>query len=199
MKAVNKAVLYGMTIWAATLPVSSQSVTPEQILGEIPYQSPSCNTNDFHEFDFMHGNWDLKMLVDGKWKPGGYSIHKPALGGCVSFDYVSYENWGDFYKALSGRSGLAGFALNTYDRKANNWRQTWFDDTGTVINSFRGRKFSDGIRFVGHAPDDTGSELQRFEWKTTGENLREFSFDMSTDGGQNWTRIATVQMVRRAK
>lgn len=185
------------SIIGISLSASAQAVTPDQIFGNTPYESPSCNLKDHHEFDFMHGEWDLKVLVDGKWQPGGYSIHRPALGGCVSFEYVSYENWGDFYQALSGRTGLAGFALNSYDKHARNWRQTWFDDTGTVINSFRGRKFAEGMRFVGHAPDGTGSELQRFEWKTTGENLREFSFDMSTDGGQNWTRMATVQMVRR--
>lgn len=177
----------------------AQPVTPDQIFGLTPYESPSCNLKDFHELDFMHGEWDLKVLVDGKWKPGGYSVHRPVLGGCVSFEYVSYENWGDFYQALSGRTGLAGFALNSYDKSARNWRQTWFDDTGTVINSFRGRKYSDGIRFVGHAPDGTGAELQRFDWKIVGQNLREYTFDMSTDGGQNWTRMATVQMVRRAQ
>lgn len=180
-------------------PVSPKSVSPEQILGVTPYASPSCNSSDFHELDFMHGEWDLKVLVDGKWKPGGYSVHKPALGGCVSFEYVSHENWGDFYASLSGRSGFAGFAISSYDKNARNWRQTWLDDTGTVINSFRGRKFSDGMRFVGHAPDDDGAELQRFEWKMMGPNLREYTLDMSTDGGANWTRIATVQMVRRAK
>ncbi|MEX0298803.1 MAG: hypothetical protein AB3N28_07015, partial [Kordiimonas sp.] len=155
-------------------------------------------SSDFHEFDFMHGEWDLKVLVDGKWRPGGYLVHKPALGGCVSFEYASHENWGDFYAALSGRTGVAAFALSTYDKDARNWRQTWMDDTGTVINSFRGRKYSDGMRFVGHAPDGTGAELQRFDWKIIGQNLRQYTLDMSTDGGENWTRIATVQAIRRA-
>lgn len=177
----------------------AQIVSPEQVLGLSPYQSPSCNSSDFHEFDFMHGEWDLKVLVDGKWKPGGYSIHKPALGGCVSFEYVSHENWGDFYATLSGRTGVAAFALSSYDKSARNWRQTWMDDTGTVINSFRGRKYSDGMRFVGHAPDGDGAEMQRFAWKVIGQNLREYTLDMSTDGGENWTRIATVQMIRRVK
>ena len=178
-------------------PAFGQSVSPAELLGVAPYQSPSCNLKDFHEFDFMHGEWDLKVLVDGKWKPGGYSIHRPALGGCVSFDYVSYENWGDFYQALTGRNGLAGFAINSYDKDARNWRQTWFDDAGTVINSFRGRRFIDGMRFVGHAPEDNGSELQRFEWKILGDTMRALNVDMSTDGGQNWTRMATMQMIRR--
>ena len=176
---------------------AAQEVSPDQLIGNVPYESPSCTLKDHHEFDFMHGVWDLKVLTDGKWVPGGYSIHKPALGGCVSFDIVSYENMGEFYKSLSGRTGYAGFALSSYDKKARNWRQIWHDDMGSVIASFRGRKFGDGMRFVGHAPGMDGAELQRFEWKVTGKGLRQFSMDMSTDGGTEWTRIATLQMVRR--
>jgi len=189
--------------YLVVLPVSisvasdAQEITADQLIGNTPYESPSCNLKDHHEFDFMHGVWDLKVLIDGKWVPGGYSIHQPALGGCISFDIVSFENWGDFYKSLSGRSGYAGFAISSYDKKARNWQQVWHDDMGGVIRNFRGRKFEDGMRFVGHAPHQDGAELQRFEWKVTGENLREFSMDMSTDGGLEWTRIATVQMVRR--
>ena len=68
---------------------------------------------------------------------------------------------------------------------------------GTVVANFRGKKFKDGIRFVGQAPRDDGSELQRFEWKITGEGLREFTYEQSVDGGQKWVRLATVQMVSR--
>ena len=183
--------LFGTTAGAA------QEISPDQLMGNSPYESPSCNLKDHHEFDFMHGSWDLKVMVDGKWVPGGYSIHKPALGGCVSFDVISFEKWGDFYKSLSGRAGYAGFALSSYDQKTRNWRQVWHDDMGSVITNLRGRKFEDGMRFVGHAPGRDGSELQRFSWKIMGKNLRQFIIDMSTDGGTQWTRIATVQMVRR--
>lgn len=177
--------------------VADDSVTLEQMLGQVPYESPSCLSADYHEMDFMHGIWDMKILIDDVWIAGGYSVHRPALGGCASFEIVSYENWGEFYKPISGRNGFGGFAINTYDRKEKNWRQIWFDDMGGVVANFRGKRFADGIRYVGHAPDDNGAELQRFEWKITGEGLRDFTYDMSTDGGQNWVRIATVQMAIR--
>jgi len=184
-------------LWFLAAPVAAQSITPEQMLGDTPYQSPSCNSQDYHEFDFMHGSWAMKVFKDDKWIPGGYSVYKAALGGCVSFAYIAYENWGDFYQALTGRDGFAGFALSSFDKKSANWRMVWHDDTGTVISTLRGRKFKNGIRFVGHAPNENGAELQKLEWFITGEGLREFTYDMSTDGGQNWARIARVQLIQQ--
>ena len=168
------------------------------LLGQAPYESPSCTGADYHEMDFMHGVWDMKVLQGGTWVAGGFSVHRPALGGCASFEVVSYENWGEFYRPLTGRAGVGAFAINTYDPKQRNWRQVWVDDMGTVVANFRGKKFKDGIRFVGQAPRDDGSELQRFEWKITGKGLREFTYEQSTDGGQKWVRLATVQMVSRS-
>jgi len=201
MKLFKVILGFGFIVSSTVLQAQNeaQTVLPEQMFGSRPYESPSCNTADHHEFDYMHGTWSMKVFKDGKWIPGGYSVHKPALGGCVSFEYVSYENWGDFYTALSGRNGFAAFAMNAFDKKAGNWRQVWFDDMGSVITTFRGRKFGDGMRFVGHAPNDDGSELQKFEWITIGEGLREFTYDMSTDGGRNWVRIARVQMILQSE
>jgi hypothetical protein len=177
--------------------VSAQQVTYDQLLGNTPYESPSCNSNDHRELDFMLGTWDLKVMIDGKWVPGGYAVHRAALGGCAHFAVVSYENWGEFYKSLSGRSGFAGFAMNSYDKQSRTWRQVWHDDMGTVIGNFRGRKYQEGMRFVGKSPTETGAELQRFGWRVTGDILREFTMEMSTDGGTEWTEIAKVQMIKR--
>lgn len=177
--------------------VRAQSLDLGSLLGQTPYESPSCMGSDYHELDFMHGIWDMKILIDGKWVPGGFSVHRPALGGCVSFEVVNYENWGEFYRPLTGRTGIGAFAINSYDRVQKNWRQIWLDDMGSVVANFRGKKFKDGIRFVGQAPRDDGSELQRFEWRITGEGLREFHYEQSTDGGKEWVTLATVQMVKR--
>lgn len=176
---------------------SAQEITPDSLTGDTPYESPSCNLKDQHEFDFMHGTWDLKVLVDGKWVPGGFAVHKAALGGCVSFATMSFENWGDFYMPLSGRNGYASFAISSYDKKERNWQQVWHDDLGGIATVLRGRKYEGGMRFVGNAPVANGAELQRLEWKITGETLRRFTMDVSTDGGTEWTRLGTVQMVRR--
>jgi hypothetical protein len=110
---------------------------------------------------------------------------------------MSFENWGEFYKSLSGRTGYAGIALNSYDRKNRTWRQVWHDDMGTVIGNFRGRKFQDGMRFVGKSPTENGAELQRFAYKTIADHIRELTVEMSTDGGTQWTEIAKVQMIKR--
>lgn len=179
--------------------VSAQSVTPDQLMGRTPYESPSCNLSDHHEFDFMEGVWDLKVLIDGKWVPGGFAHHRKILGGCAAFGTFSFENWGDFYKPLSGRTGYAAIVLSSYDQKARNWRQIWQDDMGGINLDVRGRKHPDGMRFVGHAPGSDGAELQRIEWKVVGENMRQFSIDLSTDGGKEWTQIAMVQMIRRVE
>ncbi|WP_262696357.1 hypothetical protein [Kordiimonas aquimaris] len=178
-------------------PAQTQDISMSHIIGETPYESPSCTSTDHHEMDFMHGIWDMKVLVDERWVEGGFSVHRSALGGCASLEFVSYENWGEIFAPLTGRNGLAEITVSTYDTKEKNWRQVWVDDTGTVVTSFRGKRFADSMRFVGHAPHDNGSELQRMIWKITGDGLREMTLDQSTDGGQEWTRMATVQMVLR--
>jgi len=180
-------------------PLFAQDLSHAQLTGDESYESPSCNLKDHHEFDFMYGTWDLKVLSNGKWVPGGFSVHKPALGGCVSIDTISFENWGDFYRSLSGRAGYANIVVSSYDKKERNWQQVWHDDMGGIANILRGRKYENGMRFVGSAPGVNGAELQRLEWEITGDNLRQFTMEISTDGGGEWTRIATVQMVRRPK
>lgn len=176
---------------------AAQDISPEALLGGRPYESPSCSSNDHREFDFMLGTWDLKVMVDGKWVPGGFAEHSSALGGCVHMAIMSFEKWGEFYKSLSGRAGYAGIALNSYDKGSRTWRQVWHDDMGTVAANLRGRKHPDGMRFVGQAPTETGAELQRFSWRIVAEHIREYTIEMSTDGGTEWTEIAKLQMVRR--
>lgn len=189
------SVFIGLLSFAAA--ATADQITHDKLMGATPYISPSCNSSDHREFDFMLGSWDLKVMVDGKWVPGGYAEHTNPLGGCVHMAVVSYENLGKFYKSLSGRNGYAGIALHSYDKKSATWRQVWHDDMGTVMANFRGRKRQGGMYFVGNAPFEAGSELQRFGWRVTGENLREFTIDMSTEGGTEWTEIVKVQMYRR--
>lgn len=189
--------LVSVFVFSAAAIADSGSLSLEQVIGQSPYESPSCSGKDHHELDFMEGTWDTKVLVDGRWVRGGRSVFKRTLGGCAWMEVATQENWGDIYKPLTGRSGYGEITLSSYDKKAQNWRHIRLDDMGTVVTEFRGRKFQDGIRFVGPGPDYRSAELQRFEWRITGEGLRELVFEQSKNGGQDWVRLATVQMVKR--
>ncbi|TNE63072.1 MAG: DUF1579 domain-containing protein [Alphaproteobacteria bacterium] len=171
--------------------------TPGAILGDTPYVSPSCAQADHHEFDFLNGTWDMKVMVAGRWQLAGSAVQKPALGGCASLMAISFARWGDYYRALTARDGFAAILISSYDSKARNWRQVWVDDMGGMITNLRGRKYEDGMRLVGHAPGRDGAELQRHEWKIISESVVEFTFEQSLDGGKNWSMIGRTQLVRR--
>lgn len=180
-------------------PAAAEDLSLGDIIGQTPYVSPSCSGKDHHEMRFMEGIWDMKVLVDGLWVPGGFSIIRPALGGCAWLEVVSQENWGEIYEPLTGRMGFGEITISSYDRQAKNWRHIRMDDMGAIVTDFRGRKFPDGMRFVGPGPDYRSSEMQRFEWRITGDGLRELVFEQSKNGGQSWSRLATVQMIKRAQ
>jgi len=183
----------GAGAWADGAPLA-----PANVMGDQPYESPSCVQADYHEMDFLNGSWAMKVLKDGRWHAAGFAEQKPVLGGCAVMMSVSFDEWGDYYRPLTGRNGFAAILISSYDTRAHDWRQRWMTDMGGMVTLMRGRKFKDGARFVGHAPDSDGPELQRHEWKVTGDNTREFTFEQSLDGGQHWSVIGKVQLIRRA-
>ena len=99
----------------------------------LPFRRRSrarANRPQNHQFDFWLGEWDVTQPTG---KAAGHNRITSLLGGCAL-----REEW-------TGASGSHGTSLNAYDPAAKRWRQTWVDDSGTVLvleGQFQGGKMT---------------------------------------------------------
>ena len=133
--------------------------------------NPCKAKNEFRQFDFWIGDWDVKTPQGA---PAGQSSIQLILGQCIIL-----ENW-------TGGSGTNGKSFNIYDTNDNKWHQTWVDDKGTFTHYIGG--VIDGSMVV--VADTliggkktlakmTFTKLANGDVRQHGEN--------STDDGKSWT------------
>ena len=130
-----------------------------------PAPSP-CAAPERRQFDFWIGEWDVTR-PDGK--VAGQNRIAPILGGCAL-----REEW-------TGAGGNRGTSLNAWDADARRWRQTWVDESGTVLLLVGGL---DGGRMV--LESDGGAARQRITWTPLPDGRVRQLWDSSADGGRTW-------------
>lgn len=120
--------------------------------------------------------WD----VTSSGAPAGQSHVEKILGECVI-----WENW-------TGASGVGGKSFNTWDSTRNEWRQSWFDSTGTVTEyhgTFADKKMVLVADSLLPGPDGKLQETkQRMTFYDQGGTLRQHG-ENSTDGGKTWQTV----------
>lgn len=79
--------------------------------------APNCSSNEYRQFDFWLGEWDVKQ---GE-KIAGHNSIRAILNGCA----IS-EEW-------SGTGGFKGSSLNFYNADTKRWHQTWIDSQGQSL------------------------------------------------------------------
>jgi hypothetical protein len=130
-----------------------------------------CASPEHRQFDFWIGEWDVTLATG---KPAGRNRITPLLGGCAL-----REEW-------TGASGTHGTSLNTYDAPARRWRQTWVDDSGTVL-VLEGRFDRGRMTLQGELPGDGGrSAKQRITWTPQSGGAIRQHWESSSDGGRTW-------------
>jgi hypothetical protein len=130
-----------------------------------------CATPEHRQFDFWLGDWDV---TNPAGKAAGRNRITLILGGCAL-----REEW-------TGASGTSGTSLNMFDADARRWRQTWMDDSGSVL--LLTGEFRDGKMVLeGDSPAGPGKTVrQRITWTPlSGGRVRQL-WDSSTDGGKTW-------------
>lgn len=136
--------------------------------------SSDDNTGPEHDFDFWTGEWEV---VGPEGRPLGTSSITPLFGtGALA------EHW-------RGAGGFEGHSLNSYDRTAGRWHQTWLDSTGDLL--FLDGGLVDGAMVLeGHAPgeDSDGSQPQRITWTPEPDGVRQH-WETTVDGGTVWTTV----------
>ncbi len=130
-----------------------------------------CAAPQHRQFDFWVGEWDV-VLPTGK--AAGHNRITRLLAGCAL-----REEW-------TGASGTRGTSLNAYDPASKRWRQTWVDDSGTVL-VLEGRFQGGRMVLEGELPAESGRlAKQRITWTPqSGGGLRQ-QWESSVDGGRTW-------------
>jgi len=130
-----------------------------------------CASPQYRQFDFWIGEWDVALPTG---KAAGRNRITPLLAGCAL-----REEW-------TGASGAHGTSLNAYDVPTKRWRQTWVDDSGTVL-VLEGRFQGGRMVLEGDLPAESGRiAKQRITWTPQSAGGLRQQWESSIDGGKTW-------------
>jgi hypothetical protein len=146
---------------------------------------PCAYSPEARQLDFWIGDW----TVTANGSPAGESHVEKILNECVIF-----ENW-------TGARGLSGKSFNIWDGTHKEWRQTWVDTSGSLLE-FHGAFADRRMRFVAEAiqpgpdgqPQNTTQRMTFFDQEGTVRQLGE----QSLDGGRTWSVSYDLLYTRKA-
>ena len=134
-------------------------------------QTPHCSGDDFHQFDFWLGDWDVFEVDSGK-HDATVRVDR-ALDGCAVREQYHDD------------SGMRGESLSIYDATRNVWHQSWFTNRGRYL-AIEGHLQSGAMVLSGTYKDAEGVSTQvRGTWSPSGKDVRETAI-LSTDQGKTW-------------
>ena len=147
--------------------------------GEAPPKP--CSTEEFRQFDFWLGDWDLT------WQGGSgtNSITAP-LGDCVIQESFS----GD----MGNGNVFSGMSVSTYDPKSDQWKQTWVDNAGSYLVFTGGM---DGDRMILRGGNEQTQTRMIFD--DIKEDSLLWHWEASTDGGKTWQSRWIINYKRRTE
>lgn len=133
---------------------------------------PCDDQEQFAEFDFWVGSWDVHA-PDGTF--AGSNVISREQQGCVLI-----ENW-------TGAQGSTGMSVNYLDKVSGEWVQIWHAASGYQID-IRGGMTPDGMRLAGtiHYINNARTLPFRGLWTPLADGrVRQF-FEISQDHGATW-------------
>jgi len=144
---------------------------------QTPAQTPAappnpCAAPEFRGFDFWVGTWVVK---DQKGTEIGKSKITKVANGCAIL-----ESW-------KGGDGVPGTSLNYFDQKSSKWNQHWVGGGGEVLH-LTGTLEGQTMILSGIRVTPKGQIIDRISWTLLKDGRVEQEWDISTDGGQNWTK-----------
>lgn len=163
-----------LSIVVAAALVPSPAVLSAQSSGTPP--APPCSAAEHRHFDFWVGEWTV-TLPDGR--TAGTNRISSILNGCVLL-----EEW-------SGAGGGEGKSFNLYDAPRKQWRQTWVDGQGSILELQGGLNPDGEMVLTGEQPvrNGSGTARNRITWTPKGPNEVRQHWEVSTDGGATWRSL----------
>ncbi len=141
------------------------------VSGAEAQTSPTCSSDQSHEFDFWIGNW----RVTSGGNLAGHNQIEPILDTCVL-----QETW-------SGAGGSAGSSFNFFNPQIGKWQQFWVWRNGTTL--YLTGEFKDGKMILeGESKNRQGqSVMNRVTWYDNDDGTVRQHWETSADAGQTWT------------
>ncbi len=132
--------------------------------------------------DFWVGDWVVSVTGANLFNNTSHIV-KQLRGFSIS------ENWTD----STGREGKSFFY---FDRFAHEWRQSWIDDTGWIVEKI-GKPEKDGIKLAGTSYVNGQPVMAKEELLRINENQVRQVLHNSTDGGKTWKLTTDLTYIRR--
>ena len=131
--------------------------------------SCACCEDEYQQFNFWLGDW----VVYTNGKMAGFNKVTKIENGCII-----RENW------KSVGSSYSGTSYNFYDKVAKQWKQTWVDNQGSVLElrgSLKGNKM---ILQSRELIDEAGNKIiNRVTWTNNPDGTVNQLWEASEDGG----------------
>lgn len=165
--------------------------------------SSKCNSEEFHQFDFWIGEWDINQKIiqkDGSWlETSAQTSVTSILNGCAL-----EEHWkGDvrfFWLGMEKVETMEGFSFRYYNEKEKVWYLYWIDELNLSLGSGAKGKFENGKgEFFSENSTPNGKRMSRITFSNITENSVDWDLAISEDNGENWTTIWVMEMVRSGK
>ncbi|MEX0893901.1 MAG: DUF4440 domain-containing protein [Gemmatimonadota bacterium] len=184
---MNRPMKLAWAALVALLVLAGQSV-PGALAAQEPATTSAaaiaerCRGPEHRQFDFWLGNW---AVSDSAGQILGHNEITRVADGCGL-----YENW-------RGARGEGGVSVNTYDPALRRWTQRWVGAGSTLW--LEGGLVGADMVLSGTAPRPTprGPVLDRITWTPLPDGRVRQVWDVSSDGGQSWTRSFAGYYARR--
>lgn len=150
---------------------ATTATTPAPAQPPVAAANP-CGAPTFGQFDFWVGTWVVK---DQKGNEIGKSEITKVAKGCAIL-----ESW-------TGGDGVPGTSINYFDKKSGKWTQHWVGGGGEVLH-LSGALEDKAMVLSGIRVTPKGQIIDRISWSLLADGRVQQEWNISTDGGQNWTK-----------
>ncbi|GAA2463937.1 hypothetical protein [Winogradskya humida] len=145
-----------------------------------------------HDFDFLHGSWNvhnrrLRDRLTGctSWEEfPSTALITPLFGGAANVDEITFRS-------------VSGLTLRLWDPAAQHWSLHWTtSDTGRLFPAITGT-FTDGVgTFYGNDTEGGTPVRVRFIWSGITADTARWDQAFSTDGEETWETNWVMELTR---
>ncbi|PQA86494.1 hypothetical protein [Hyphococcus luteus] len=153
--------------------VSASAAAQDQTAPEPAPKPTPCSTEEYRQFDFWLGEWDVTPA--GQDKPVAVNRISAQHGGCVVLE--EYE-----------AGGYSGMSLNFYDKTAGEWRQTWMSNQGAPLYLAGGLDETGAMVMSDEGLVD-GDKINRITWTANDDGAVRQLWEQSEDDGESWKTV----------
>lgn len=190
--AFTFALLAGCSNPVVTLPLSSQSRTPEPVASVVSGPAPSaafpsqdCDGPEAQQFDFWVGTWDVAWQGPTGPLKGTNTVTKQ---GCIVIEH---------FEGPLGSPNYIGNSASAWVPTLKRWVQHYRDTSGfnaSYVGGFEAKAFVLYRATPGLAVANTA----RLVWRNITPEELVWETERSTDGGATWTNSGlTIAYTRR--